>query len=157
MDESTCKKYLIEDFAQYLDYYDKGAINAKRWYRYLSVYLIVVSSGLTPIVALAPQNITWRVVSTVLAATIVIGTGLSAHLKCHENWLSFRGSWDALKRERRLFETSVAEYATAADRCSLFVERVEAILSREAKDFYSRHAKGEEQAKKPEEARQRHS
>ena len=54
-----------------------------------------------------------------------------------------------MERERRFYETGTGEYRPAADKGALFVERVEAILSREGADFYARHAKGEEQAKKP--------
>ncbi|HYR91439.1 MAG TPA: DUF4231 domain-containing protein [Terriglobia bacterium] len=154
MDEAATKKYLDEDFQAAVDFYDRRATRSKRWYRSMSVYLIVVSATLTPIVALAPQDTNWRVISTILAATIVVATGLLAHLKCHENWLSYRASWDALKRERRLFEAGVAEYVNATDRAAMFVERVEAILAREAAGFYARHAKGEEQAKKPDDVRQ---
>jgi hypothetical protein len=150
MDDNVIKKYLAEEYAKATEFYDKRASAAKCWYRVLSICLIVVSAGLTPVVALAPDEPCWRIVSTLLSATIVVFTGLLAHLKSHENWLSYRGSWDALERERRQFQTSTGAYAGATDKGSLFVDRVEAILAREGADFYARHAKGEDQAKRPE-------
>lgn len=150
MDNNVLQKYITEDYAKAAEFYDKRACVAKRWYRVLSISLIVVSAVLTPVVALAPDELRWRAVETILSATIVIFTGLLAHLKSHENWLSYRGSWDALERERRQYQTSTGAYAGTADKGSLFVDRVEAILAREGADFYARHAKGEDQAKKPE-------
>lgn len=150
MDDCAIKKYLNEDFVKATQFYDDRACAAKWWYRGLSLCLIFISAALTPVVALAPDEPHWRIISTVLSATIVVLTGLLAHLKSHENWLSYRGSWDALERERRQYETGTGAYKGEADRNSLFVDRVEAILSREGADFYARHAKGEDQAKKPE-------
>jgi len=150
MEETAIKKYLDGDYAKAIKFYDDRANTSKFWYRSLSIYLIVVSAGLTPLVAVAPDGLVWRIISAVLSATIVVAAGLLAHLKCHENWLSYRGSWDALARERRFYETGIGEYGSSEDKGALFVERVESILSREGADFYSRHAKGEEQAKKPE-------
>lgn len=62
--------------------------------------------------------------------------------------LSYRGSWDALERERRFYETGAGPYKLTADKGVLFVERVEAIKTREGADFFARHAKGEDQAQK---------
>ncbi len=150
MDESAIKKYLNEDYARALKFYDERACASKRCYRGLSVYLISASGALTPLVALVPDEPFWRIITTVLSATIVITTGFLSHLKSHENWLSYRASWDAMERERRLYETGAGPYKAAADKDALFVERIEAILGREGADFYSRHAKGEEQKKNPE-------
>jgi hypothetical protein len=149
MGETAVSKYLSTDYAKAAKFYDDRATSSKRWYRGLSIYLIGVSAVLTPLVAFGPSGARWRIASAALSATIVIATSLLAHLKCHENWLSYRGSWDALERERRFYETGTGEYRLAADKAALFVERVEAILAREGADFYARHAKGEELAQKP--------
>ncbi len=149
MDDAAVKKYLNEDFAKMRQFYDNRACSAKRWYRGLSICLIFVSAALTPVVALAPDEPCWRIISTVLSATIVVLTGLLAHLKSHENWLSYRGTWDALEKERRLYETGTGVYKEEEGRDNLFVERIEAILAKEGSEFYTRHAKGEDQAKKP--------
>lgn len=148
MDETAIKKYLETDYAKAATFYDARAATAKRWYRALSVYLITVSAGLSPLIAFAPQEKVWRIVEGVLSATIVVATSLLSHLKCQENWLSYRGSWDALERERRLFEAGAGAYTSVADKGALFVEHVEAVLAKQATDFYARQAKSDEQAKK---------
>jgi uncharacterized protein DUF4231 len=149
MDETAIKKYLATDYANALEFYDHRAGTSKRWYRVLSTYLIVVSAGLTPLIAFAPKNDVWRIIASVLSATIVMATGLLAQFKCHENWLSYRSSWDALERERRFYETEAGAYKSVADKGVLFVERVEALLAKEGADFYTRHAKSDDEVKKP--------
>ncbi len=118
MDEDALKKYLAEDFAKARTFYDNRACCAKRVYRIVSIYLLAASASLTPLVALAPDEHVWRIVASVLSATLAIATGLLAHLKSHENWLSYRASWDALERERRFFETGTAHYSSATDKGS---------------------------------------
>jgi hypothetical protein len=149
MDDAAIKKYLADDFAKAVKFYDDRACTSKLWFRSLSIYLIAVAALLTPIVAFAPDKVCWRIVAAGLSASMVVSTALLAHFKCHENWLSYRGSWDSLERERRLFETGTGAYGSAADRGALFVEHVEAILAREGTDFYARHAKGGEKTKTP--------
>jgi hypothetical protein len=147
MDETAIKNYLSVDYAKAVKFYDDRANKSKRWYRFLSIYVIAVSAGLTALIAFAPTDQYWRIISAIVSATIVVATGLLAHLKCLENWLSYRASWDALERERRFYETGAGEYKQAEDKGTLFVERIEAILGREGADFYDRHAKSEEKAK----------
>ena len=149
MDEAAIKKYLAEDYAKASKFYDDRALFSKRVYRALSIYLVVASAVLTPLVALAPDQVWWRITTAALSATLVIATGILAHLKSHENWLSYRASWDALERERRFFETGSGPYLSLPDKSSLFVERVEAILTKEGTDFFARHASAEKRDANP--------
>ena len=143
VDETAIKKYLTEDYAKALKFYDYRARTSKRVYRILSIYLIVTSSVLTPLVALSPDHALWRITAATLSATLVVATGLLAHLKSHENWLSYRASWDALERERRLFEIGAGPYGSLPDKGVFFVERVENILTKEGTEFFARHASTE--------------
>ena len=149
MEESAINKYLAEDYAQALKFYDDRARLSKTIYRVFSIYLIVASAILTLLVALAPEQEWWRTMTAALSATLVIATGILAHLKSHENWLTYRSSWDALERERRLFETTSGPYCSVPDKSTLFVERVEAVLRKEGTDFFARHASGEKTDFKP--------
>ena len=140
MDQTTIQKYLNVEYPKALEFYDARSKKAKLTYRILSIYLIVISALLTTLVAFAPDEVGWKILSSLLSATIVISTSLLAHLKCHENWLSYRSSWDSLERERRSYETRVGVYRDTEDPESVFVERIEALLAKEGADFYSRHA-----------------
>lgn len=149
MEPEAFNRYLKEDYAKAASFYDRRAKSAKRCYRALAIYLITASALLTVLVSIAPKDTAWRVLGAIVSMSLVVASGLSAHLKCHENWLSYRASWDALERERRLFCTEARDYSVSPDKDALFVERVEAILAREGADFYARHAKGEGHTKQP--------
>ena len=147
MDDVTFQKYLDEDFAEAVRFYDDRACEAKFWYRFMSVGAIFISFVLTLIIAFGKIETELRVVSVGLSALMSALTALLSHFKSHENWLSYRSSWDALLRERRFYETGSGEYKNATDKDTLFVERIEAILARESSEFYARHAKGEGEVK----------
>jgi len=149
MDEAAINKYLAEDYAKACKFYDDRARTSKLAYRAFSIYLIAASAVLTPLVALAPDQYGWRLTAAVLSATLAAATGLLAHLKSQENWLSYRASWDALERERRLFETGTGPYRSLSDKGSLFVERVETVLTKEGTDFFARHASAEKRDDEP--------
>jgi hypothetical protein len=144
VENNSVEQYLGDRLTKALAFYDERAGMYKRWYRRLSSYVIVISAALTAFVALVPPETGWRIASTALSASIVVATGLLAHYKCHENWLSYRATWDALIREREFFTARVKEYKSSEDANALFVERIESILSKEASDFYTRHVKAEE-------------
>lgn len=146
MDGAAIEKYLAEDYARASKFYDDRARSSKKVYRIISIYLIIASAVLTPLVAVVPDQELWRVVTATLAATLVVGNGVLAHLKSHENWLSYRASWDALQRERRLFETGSGPYRRAEDGASLFVERIEAVLTKEGSEFMARHSPAREES-----------
>jgi len=152
MVEPANNKFLEVEYPKAVAFYDEGAVKSKKWFRGLSVYLIVVSAVLTLLIAMSNTDDPYRWVRAVLSASIGVVTALVSHLKCHENWLSYRASWDALERERRLYEAGAGEYKGVEDKDTMFVERVEAVRTREGADFYSRHTKGEEQARKPPES-----
>lgn len=141
MDDSRIEKYLTIDFVAARQFYDARAKTNKRVYSVFSLYLIIVSALLTVLTAVAPDGACWRWLAPALAATLSIAASVLNHSKAHENWLSFRASWDALERERRLFETLSGPYSKADDARTMFVERVEAIQAREGTDFFARHSK----------------
>lgn len=139
MDEKEFEEYRNGRFAQMLSFYDARSVSNKRGYRAASVYLIVVSASLTPILALAPSTFGWRVAEALMSASLVAVGGIATQFKFHENWLAYRASWDALRREEQFRNAHLHEYKDAADRNALFVDRAESIFAREAAAFYARH------------------
>jgi hypothetical protein len=143
------KKYLEVDYPEASNFYDRRAVIAKRWYRFLSVYLISVSAVLTVATGLSLSGVFWKFAIPIASASIGVAAALLSHYKCHENWLSYRATWDALERERRFFETGTEKYADVNNSGAVFVSQIEAIRSREGDDFYARHRKTDEQANLP--------
>ncbi len=125
-----------------MKYYDDRAITNQRGHRFCSIYTLVVSVALTPILILDPKG-AGKIIAAILAPTVAIVTGIASHFQFHENWLSFRATWDALKHELYWRDAQLYEYKEAADRNALFVERVELLISKEGTDWLTRHIQKE--------------
>lgn len=129
-----------------LTFYDKRSASNKRIYRVLSVYVIFASTLMLPLFAFGPPDLGWRILGTLVSASVVTSTSLLAHLKAHENWLSYRAYWDALKREESFFDAGIRDYSKE-EKNLVFVERVESIVAREGAEFYARHERTDQSAK----------
>jgi hypothetical protein len=138
-------RYLENEYPKAAQFYDDRAVAAKCYYRFFSVYLITMSAALTVVTGLSMAGEFWKIAVPVASATIGVAAALLAHFKFHENWLSYRATWDALERERRYFETGTEKYLGANNPGDIFVGQIESIRAREGDDFYARHRKTDEQ------------
>jgi hypothetical protein len=144
LDQQAFDKYVSGRFAQMLKFYDDRSAANKAGYRALSVFTIVASAGLVPLLAFAPP--TYRLFETLVSSSLVMATALLGHFKFHENWLSFRASWDAMRREEQYHHACIHDYKSHPDPNALFVERVEAIMAREGAEFFMRHEHADKQS-----------
>ena len=78
-------------------------------------------------------------VSSVLSSVIVVVTAFLQMEKYFENWILYRTTTEALKREKILYENNAGEYATLneVEKNRTLVERVEAMLSSENAKFFA--------------------
>jgi hypothetical protein len=136
-------EYTNTEYKRALGYYDRRAKSNKRSYNVCSVYVLTVSIIVGPLLALSNSGgELWRWCATLaawLSPSIALAAGLLAHFKFHENWLSFRSTWDALGRERSLHAARLGPYESTEDVNRLFVQRVEDVRFSEGSDFYKRH------------------
>ncbi len=140
-----------EEFVQYrdtrykeaLEYYDDRAKRCQRGYHFLSVYVLGISVAISPILTLDVFDVTifglsGRVLAAILSPTVALTAGILAHFKLHENWLSYRSMWDALKHEEHFRNSRTFEYGKVEDRNKLFVERTEMLISSEGQEWLCR-------------------
>jgi hypothetical protein len=133
---------------------DKATWNKRSFY---AVEIITLVSGaLIPVInLLGPEWQSWqRVGSTTLAIIVVISTGIGKLLKFQENWLTYRGLAEELKREKEFYLNGVGNYGNEDEpgRQKLLVQRIEDILSTTTTSFIALHRAEREQpkdAKKP--------
>ena len=144
--DEELQKYLSSRFVKMLNYYDKRAMQSKRAYRRLSIYVVVASSLLAPIVTLDLGK--WRFLTAILSSSIAIAAGVLSHYKFHEDWLRYRSTWDCLRREQSLHMARLTEYANHLDPNALFVLRVEAIFAKEGAEWLQKHSCEQEMANK---------
>jgi hypothetical protein len=142
------EKYLTTRYDQLVAFYDKRAQQNKLGHRVCSVFIICVSGILAPLIATGVL-LRHPILGGFLSASVVIATAISSNFQFNENWLSYRKTWDTLRREPHLRDARAADYGNAADRNRFFVERVEAIASDEGTDWLSRHLRQQEHPSGP--------
>ena len=133
MDKEKFENYIENRFKNQRKWYsDKSSINKKR-YQSLQIIIIIISS-IIPVVTF----IQWeygKIFATGLAVIISISTSLITTFKFQENWLNYRTTSELLKKEKSYFDAKINEYAKTDNPESLFVERVEDLISVESRQW----------------------
>ncbi|KKR33898.1 MAG: hypothetical protein UT63_C0010G0002 [Candidatus Gottesmanbacteria bacterium GW2011_GWC2_39_8] len=144
MTDQEFSEYCTGRYSRALNYYDSRAITNQWCHRIFSIYSLVISIAITPILTSSVICYEYsRIIVSILAPTIAIVTGISAIFKYHENWLNYRATWDALIHEKYWRDACVNEYKNAEDRNTLFVERVENLISQEGNNWLARQTSKE--------------
>lgn len=144
MDKEAFDDYLKNRYEDQLSYYDRAAgKNQKKYKRYQ--WVLIVLSALTPVLAalngkqLGLYTINAELVNVVVVVIASIVAILTTGLKTfnyQELWITYRSTHEKLKHELYYYRFDIGGYNAAdVDKESLFVSRVEAILSAEHKDW----------------------
>lgn len=101
---------------------------------------------MTPILIIIGEGaIKW--IAAGIAIIVAISTSALRAFKYQENWINYRTTSETLKKEIHFYEAGISPYDNAKDKETLFVERVESLISRENTLWVITHEK-EEQLKK---------
>jgi len=134
------KEYITDRYEDQINWYEMKASSNKRYYQIFQ-WVVIILSAVTPALVvlsspdiLSTQNIfrpwIWGaaiVVSTLLA----IGTAGVKTFKFQENWTNYRATAERLIQEKIFYDANVGDYGHVESKQTLFVERVEALLSGE--------------------------
>ena len=85
--------------------------------------------------------------ATLASVAVVILTAALKTFKYQENWISYRTTCEALKKEKYLYDAGLGDYQPGEDREAQFVDRVEALLTRENTLWLSVQKKKEDKKK----------
>ena len=110
-----------------LAWYEEKARHHRRWFQALKVGQIVVAAAI-PAVAAAGAS---AGVAGALGAVVVVMEGLQQLFQFQQNWIAYRGTAEALKREKFLYLASAGPYSAQDGRDRLLAERVEGLVSQE--------------------------
>ena len=127
MEEERFEEYLKERYEVQVKWYDNRASQNRQYYQWFQWAVIITAAFVPVLVVLMPFKWITAILSTVLA---IAATALKT-FKFQENWISYRTIAETLKKEKSYYDARAVEYATAEDKKQLFVERVEALISRE--------------------------
>ena len=113
MTDEEYENYHKERYEPALSYYDPRAQRYKRGHYLCSVFVLVVSV----FVAVAQGfSECIKTIASVFAPTIALVSGLAAIYRCHEEWLSARTTWDALRHEKFWRDAKVGPYESSTDK-----------------------------------------
>jgi len=150
MAESDIEKYLSGRIEDQISYHGRKAAESQRRFRRLAV-LTIGATALTPLLlAIArvfapdtdetPLQIVLGILPIVVSVVAAIATVSLSAFKHKEAWIAHRSVCEALRREEQLFRHCAGPYARAKDPQVLFVERAEALMEAEGKEWQHLHA-----------------
>ena len=136
MDDKDFQKYFEKRYQDQKKWYATNARLNKKKYLLLQ-WTVIVLAGLTPILALSLTSSYTRWITVLISASVAVGTAALKTFQYQEKWINYRTSAEMLKKEEYFYLASVGDYQKSQNRKSLFVERVEAIISRENTSWFT--------------------
>ena len=142
MEEEEFEKYLKGRYKCQVQWYDNTSAQNKRYYHWLQWKVIIISASVPVLVVSMPDRFKW--ITAILSIILAIATAALKVFKFQENWVNYRTIAESLKKEKHYYDAEAGEYATAKDKRQLFVEIVEALISRENTLWMTIHRRRED-------------
>ncbi|HRK83272.1 MAG TPA: DUF4231 domain-containing protein [Saprospiraceae bacterium] len=128
LDQETYIKDRVEG---QIKWYSNKSSAAQKRYKLFKV-ITLLCAVLIPFLTGLLEEIFWmKYVIGTLGVAIAAVEGIQSLYKNRELWLEYRGTSEALKREKLLFQTLSGDYTEAADPFKLFVLKSEEIMAGE--------------------------
>jgi hypothetical protein len=136
----TPEEYLRARVDDQIDWYSKKSKSNQNWFKGLKL-VELASAAVIPFVAGMSSIIpcsAW--ILGMLGVMVAICAGVTSVYHHQENWINYRATSEALKHEKFLFQTQSGAYADDSSFES-FVQRIEALISRENSTWASGNKK----------------
>lgn len=127
----SAEEYLKGRVDDQIHWYEVKSSRNKNYYYVIKVIEMVLAI-LLPFISRYDSIGELKVITVagIIGTTIAIIAGLGILFKFHDKWIEYRTTVEALKHEQILFVTKAGPYKNQ-NRFPLFVERFEAIISKE--------------------------
>lgn len=122
-------QYLAQRVQGQLSWYDRKSVWNQRWFKRLRL-IEIVAAAMIPFLTAVPDVINMKYVIGAIGVIITVVAGILALFQFQERWVEYRATRESLEKERFLFLTKTEPY-DGVDAFSAFVQRVEALLSKE--------------------------
>jgi hypothetical protein len=130
-----------ETLAQRSEWYGQRAHHNRSVYVLLKGMQIVCAAAIPVVSVAGPANVQ-RWTTATLGALVGIFEGFIQLGQYQQNWLTFRATREALKREEFLFSAKAGPYSGVQDPDTLYVNRCDAIISGENTKWLSSQESG---------------
>ena len=148
MNQISVEDYLAKRVDDQIAWYSQESGRAQRSWKRLRLAEVLAAALIPFAAAYAQQSVTAQIAVGLLGVIVALVTGALGVYKFQENWLLYRSTAEALKREKFLVLTGVAPYNGEHPERE-FVARVEAILGKEGEAWQQATAKTQQPAEKP--------
>jgi len=128
MNSKEFEEYLNNRYYKEIEWYDKKAARNNYAYKILEFTLIVLSAIMPVLIVIGGGLLEWALLISVL---IAIETSVLKVFKFYENWINYRTTCETLRKELHYYRAKIDDYRDAEDPEAMFVNRVEALISRE--------------------------
>jgi hypothetical protein len=145
MTEEQFSKYLTERYEDQINWYGFKSARNKRIYYFLQWLVIILSSTLPFLVIALPEQ--HKMIPAIVSLVLAIITAAAQTFRFQENWIRYRTMAETLRRERYLFEADLGEYAGSTNKRSMFVNKVESLISSENSLWITLQKQKEEETK----------
>lgn len=138
MPSITIEEYIQQRVDNQQDYYSMAAKKAKRNFQVLKAVEITLAA-LVPFLAasMGPGSMHYmKILVGAIGVTVTILSGMLMLFKFNENWVTYRGTAEALKSEKYYFLSHAGPYKGKHAK-ALFIERIERILGEENQKWQS--------------------
>jgi hypothetical protein len=129
-------EYLDKRVSDQINWMEMKSKKAQQRYKGLKLTEIIAAALIPTVAGIPPLHPYLPVITGCLGFLIVVINGLQQLQRYHENWLAYRSSSEALKRERILFEAGTSPYK-GDEAYEKFVQNFEALLADENKIWKS--------------------
>jgi hypothetical protein len=148
MSQISLENYIDARVDHQIKWYSTASGRAQKGWKALRLTEVVVAALIPFAAAYAAQCLLAQVAVGLLGVVVAAITGVLGVYKLQENWLLYRGTAEALKREKFLMMTGVAPY-DGANAEKEFIARIEAILGKEGEAWQQATAKSQPEAATP--------
>jgi len=132
METNTFNEYLEKRYKGQMDYYSKASAKNQKKYKNFQWMLIILSTLTTIMAALPRDQFDLHYAVVVSAALVTIITSALKTFQYQELWVNYRSTNEQLKPEIYYYHFNVGDYGKeGADKESIFIKHVEAILNKE--------------------------
>ena len=125
-------EYLEKRVHDQINWMELKSKKAQQRYKGLKLAEIIAAALIPTVAGIPPLHGYLPIISGLLGFGIVVINGVQQLQRYHENWLAYRSSSEALKREQILFEAGTSPYK-GEEAYEKFVQNFEAILADENK------------------------
>ncbi len=129
MDDEYFEDYLTSRYQKEITYYEEHAIKNKRIY-IIFQWIVIALSAVIPVLVVTLED-RYKLLIAGLGVILAIGTTGLKTFKYQETWINYRTVAETLKKEKYFFDAGLEGYDEAVNPKALFIDRVEALISRE--------------------------